>query len=304
MATPIVLKGQRVGRIRASFILFRETFRFFWADKEMIWIPVIASIFQLFLIGLLVLFVLIPAGVFDESTSETTALTAIEYGYVLVFYIIGAFTIACTQAAITHIVYTRIHGGNATLASGFGIAYKHAGSLFVWACVTSTVGLVLRAIAERSQLLVKLLVMLLGAAWSVLTYFVVPAIVIDNRSAFSAIKHSGVTFKRTWGETIVTNISFSLAMLVAFFALVVVLIGLIVMLGGNTGALIVCGVVFIFTIIVMVLISTVLDSVLRVLLFVYANEGVVPENFNRELLENMLARTATIAPVAQNNTVV
>lgn len=303
MANPIVLGGQRVGRLRASFILFKETFRFFWADKEMLWVPIITSIMQLFLIGLLVITVVIPSGMFADVETETAALTPVEYAYVFLFYVIGAFTVACTQAAITHIVYTRVHGGNATLGSGLHAATAHAGNLFIWACITSTVGLVLRAIAERSAWLMKLLVAILGTAWSVLTYFVVPAIVIDQKSAFDAIGHSGTIFKRTWGETIVTNISFSLAILVSFFVLVVVLIGLMVVSGGAVEVLFVCGGIFIVAILIIILLSSVLDSVLRTLLYVYANEGTVPQNFNRELLESMLARTQVVAETPNQTTV-
>jgi len=291
MATPIILNGQRVGRVRASFILLKETFRFFWADKEMLWIPVITSIAQLFLIGLAVVFVIIPAGLFSDVESNTSSFQSVEYLYLFLFYVIGAFSIAFTQAAITYIVYTRIHGGDATLGSGLRTAWAHAGSLFVWACITSTVGIILRAIAERSGLLVKLLVMVLGATWSVLTYFVVPAIITgDDKSAFTAIRQSGTVFKRTWGETIVTNISFGLAITLSFFILVIALIGLNVIFIGSIEIMFVSGIIFIFVILGIGLLSSVLGSVLRTLLYVYANEGTVPQDFNRELLENMLAR--------------
>ena len=302
MSQSIVLNGQKIGRMRASFILFKETFRFFWADKEMIWVPIITSLMQLFLIGLAVVTVIIPAGIFNSADTETTGLTLFEYGYVFLFYVIGAFTVSFTQATITHIVYTRVHGGNATLGNGLRVACAHAGNLFVWACITSTVGLILRAIAERSQLLMKLLVMVLGAVWSVLTYFVVPAIIIDNKSAVSGIRHSGTVFKRTWGETIVSNISFSLVMFVMFFVLAIAFVGLVVVTGGSAGMVVVSGSIFMIAIFVLILIHSVLDSVLRTLLYVYANEGTVPVDFNRELLENMLARKEVVSEIPVKTT--
>ncbi len=300
---PIVLNGQKVGRLRASFILLKETLRFFWADKEMLWIPIITSIMQLFLIGVAVITVVIPSGIFSAIESETATLTPAEYGYMFLFYVIGAFSVAFAQAAITHIVYTRVHGGNATLGSGLSVACSHAGSLFIWACITSTVGMILRAIAERSQLFMKIIVAILGVAWSVLTYFVVSAIVIEKKDALDAIRHSGVTFRRTWGETLVTNISFSLAIIVGFLVLTIALIGLIVVSGGSVEVLIISGILFIVAILVMSLVSSVLDSVLRTLLYVYANEGTVPPNFNRELLESMLTRKAVDSGIPSQTTV-
>ncbi len=285
MSTPIIIEGKQVGKFRASFLLFKETFRFLLADKEMMWVPIITGIIQMFFIGTFVV-------LFDLGTvfSETEVITGAQYGYVLVLYIICAFTIAYAQATIAHIVYTRIHGGDATLGEGIKVAGAHASALFVWACITSTIGLLLRMVAERSQLLARIFIALLGAMWSVLTYFVVPAIIIDKKSPFAAIRHSGSVFKRTWGETLVTNISFGFVFLVAIFALVFVLIGFIFLAGGSPLSMFIGIGVFLVSIFGLVLLSSVLDSVLRTLLYVYASEQVIPQNFSKELLEGMLVR--------------
>lgn len=298
MSQPIIIGGQRIGRFKASRLLFHEAFRFLWSDKEMLWIPLIALALQLFLIGLFVVVVCIPAGLFARGAESTQTLTGFEYLLLFVLYVIGAFTLALAQASIAHIVYTRVRGGDATLGEGIKVALSHAGSLFVWSCITSTVGIVLRAIAERSQLLMKIVVAIIGVAWSVLTYFVVPAIVIDKKSPVDAIKHSGSVFKRTWGETLVTNVSLGLAFLGFYVVLIIVLVGLIVVSDGNTGIVVVGGIIFVVSLLITILLSSVLDSVLRTILYVYANEQVVPENFNRELLESMLVRKSGTTPTA------
>lgn len=286
---PVVLNGKQVGRLRASYILFKESFRFVWSDKEMLLVPIIASILQLFLIGVALIFVIIPSGIFTESEAETTY-SAIQYAYLFIFYVISAFTIACSQAVITHIVYVRAHNGDATLWSGIKVAGKHSFSLLVWACITSTVGIVLRAITERSTLFVKIFTMFVGAAWSVLTYFVVVAIVVDNKSVFSAIGHSGNVFKRTWGETLASNISLGLTFLVFYMVLIFALIGFLFVFGAGPGAVLLSALLFFVVVLITILLNSVLNSVLRTLLYVYASEQIVPSNFNRELLEHMLVR--------------
>ena len=301
MSVPIVIGGKKIGRMRASFLLFKETFRFFWADKEMIWVPVITGFFQLFIIGACGVALVLSGFSVDEEVEQT--LTGVQYVYILLMYIMCAFTIAYSQATITHIVYTRVHGGDATLWQGLKIAGSHVGALFIWASITSTVGILLRMVAERSQLLVRILIALLGAMWSVLTYFVVPAIVIDGMSPVTAIGHSGNVFKRTWGETFITNISLGFAFIIPIFVLIFVLIGFHVLVGiGPISFLISLG-VFSFSIIVIILLSSVLDSVLRTLLYVYASEQVVPHNFNRELLESILARKTVVEQVPSQTAV-
>lgn len=295
---PIVLNGQRIGRFRASKLLFTETFRFFWADREMLWVPFIALIAQFFILGVAVVAVCIPAGMFAEG-AENVPLTVPEYAALLVLYVVSAFVLAFSQAVITHVVYTRIHGGDATLGDGMKVATSHAAALFVWACITSTVGILLRAIAERSQLLVKILVAVMGAMWSVLTYFVVPAIVIDKKSAFGAISHSGSVFKRTWGETLIANISLGLVFAAFFFVIIFALIGFAFVVKVSFIMVLVAGGVLILAIILASLLSAVLESVLRTLLYVYASEHIVPQNFNKELLESMLGRRPVSTPIPE-----
>ncbi len=295
---PIVLGGQKIGRFRASKLLFTETFRFFWADREMLWVPFLALIAQFFILGVAIVAVCIPAGMFAEG-AENVPLTVPEYGALFVLYVVSAFVLAFSQAVITHIVYTRIHGGDATLGDGIKVASSHMTALFVWACITSTVGILLRSIAERSQLLVKILVAVMGTMWSVLTYFVVPAIVIDKKSAFNAIGHSGNVFKRTWGETLIANISLGLVFAAFFFVLIFALIGVAVFANVSFEFVLLGGGVLIVAIILASLLSTVLESVLRTLLYVYASEHIVPQNFNQELLESMLGRRSVVSPIPE-----
>lgn len=297
--TPVVLGGQKIGRFRASRLLFTETFRFFWADREMFWVPLIALIAQLFILGVALFTVCIPAGMFAEG-GENVTLKASEYGFLFVFYIISAFVLAFSQAVITHIVYTRIHGGDATLSDGIKVASANTASLFVWACITSTVGILLRSIAERSQLLTKVLVAIVGTMWSVLTYFVVPAIVIDKKSPFSAISHSGSVFKRTWGETLIANISLGLVFVAFFFVIIFALIGFMFLVNMSAGAIVMAGGILVVVVIIASLLSAVLESVLRTLLYVYASENIVPQNFNRELLESMLGRKPVSMPISDS----
>lgn len=288
--------------MRASILLFKETFRFFWADKEMLWVPIITLLLQLVIFGVaVVVCVLTGFPPDEESTKVFDSQDAFMLLGALIFYTACAFTVVSAQATITHIVYTRIHGGDASLGQGIGVAIKNAGTLLLWALITSTVGLILRMIAERSALLMKIVVAIIGVAWSVLTYFTVSAIIIDKKPATEAIKHSGTVFRRTWGETIVTNISFGLAFFLFYVVLIFGIVGALAASGaflGSQGLLyvsIICGVVFVLAVIGSIILSSVLDSVLRTLLYVYASENITPTNFNAELLEKMLARKSVPA---------
>ncbi len=265
-------------------------------DKEMLMVPIIALIIQLFLLGASAI-VLFSLGFFKVLEDEGSKVSPEEYVFVFVAYVISAFMVAWTQAAIAHIVYTRAHGGDATLGQGLGRATGLWPALLLWSIITSTVGIILRSIAERSGTLGRIVTGLLGATWAVLTYFVVPSIVIGKRSALAAVSDSTTVFKRTWGETFVTNISFSLVIVLAFLSYVAVLVGVGFLSGWSVGIAIAILLLFVAGLITLSLVSATLSSILRTLLYIYASEQITPTNFNKELLDQMLVkRGSTLQP--------
>lgn len=285
----LVLHGKPVGSIKAGWILFKESFRFMWADKEMLWLPVISLFANLFLLGFVVALIVVAAFAFSPEVFEQYP---VEYFFIFLLYVTGAFVLAFSQAAVAHLVFVRAHGGDATLKEALIKAFSHWGGLLLWSLITATVGIILRVIYDRSKLLGQVITALIGSAWNILTYFVVPAIVIDNQGPFDSIKKSAMVFRQTWGETLVSNISFgaifTIAHLLVLFACGgIVIAGLLI----SSISLVVVGFILTFVwIITFSLVASSISAVLRVLLYIYATEGTVPANFDRELLEKMLAR--------------
>jgi len=305
MATPIIVNGKRIGRWRASILLLRESWRFLSADKELMLIPLFTTFLNLVLFGLLFLVVAAVSRSFGVPVFTGDTLQNLDYAFLFGFYVIGAFTLALAQAATVHTVYTRIHGGDATLGESLKTAFSHSGTLFVWALITSTVGIILQAISQRSQLLGKIVAGLLGAGWAVITFFVIPSIVITKKSAFESIPHSLATFKRTWGETLVSNIGLGLAFLLMYLVATAAVVGLII--GGtqlgNSFLIVVAIVLGVSWIIVASLAQSALQGILKTLLYVYATEDRVPSNFNCELLEAMLVRQKPAEAATTSNVI-
>ncbi len=301
MASSIIIDGKPVGRIKAGWMLFKESYRFFRADKEMLWIPVITSCISIGLTVLLcaVAFFVGFHGSFDALKHTTGNTSHMGYLFMFCMYVIGAFTLALSEAGIAHIVYTRIKGGDATLTQGLQSAFSHWLSLLVWSAITSTVGIVLQMIADKSKIFMSIVVALMGAAWSAITYFVVPTMVIDNKSAFASIPHSASVFKKTWGETLVSNASLGVVFLLFdVFALLIsgLLIGVAVSI--NAMWLVILIVVLLFVVLFLgALLQSTLGGVIKTLLYVYASEGIVPETFNRELLGQLLGSATNSAPL-------
>ena len=300
MAQKIELDGRPVGRLKAGWILFKESWRYLQSDTEIVAIPLIAAILNILFFGVLMaaFFYLVLSGTLSISTEGEPA-TIAEYFFYFCFYVIGAFTLAISQAGVAHTVYTRAHGGDATLLDSLKVAFVHSGSLFLWALITSTVGLILRIIAERSKIIGRIVVSLVGVAWAVVTYFVVPGIVLGKKSAPAAIGHSAQVFKRTWGETVVTNVSLGVVFLLIYLLVIICFIGLGIFLAATQSGTIITVLIvfFVITLICISLVQSALEGIIKTLLYIYATEGTYPPNFNPELLEKMLARKDGQNPV-------
>jgi hypothetical protein len=67
-----------------------------------------------------------------------------------------------------------MRGGNPTVADGLNSAGARLFEIAGWALVSASVGLFLRAIEERSRLVGRIVAGLLGMAWGITSYLVIP----------------------------------------------------------------------------------------------------------------------------------
>lgn len=303
MKTPIIIGGQKIGRLKASFLLFKEAWRFLRADKELLLVPIISMVMSLALLGVLTTIAVLMSGSAATLFAFEGSLSLPQYAYIFGVYVISALSLAVAQAIIVHIVYVRAHGGDATLGQGFARALSIFWPLLLWSLITSTVGIILRAVSERSQLIGKIVAWVLGAAWAILTFFVVPVILLEKQSPIAAVRESAKIFKQTWGETLVANVTLGLVFLMAHLVVLGSFIGLIIFGAStqNTFVLIAAIVAVIVWLILATLVNSALQGILKTLLYIYAAENSVPENFNRELLESMLVRQGVVAVPPQTH---
>ena len=79
------------------------------------------------------------------------------------------------------------------------------------ALLAATVGYLLRAIEERLSIVGRLVVGLIGVAWSVVTYLVVPVLAVERVGPFPAVRRSAELLTKSWGPALVGNLSLGLA---------------------------------------------------------------------------------------------
>ncbi len=297
---PLTYHGEPIGRIKASWLLVKESFRFLRADAELVFVPVISGIILVILFAFLLIAVL-ATGLVNVISGETLWSTQ---AIVLLFggYLVTTFAVTLTQAMVTHTVYIRAQSGNASLGESFKAALSHTPSLFFWSVIQSTVGVILRLIAERSERLGRIVSAMLGVGWTLITFFVVPAIMIDKKKAYHAITHSAQVFKSTWGEALVTSVSIGLIFLLAHVTMLIFL-ALAIVLGAQLDqplVMILGVIVWVLWLFAAIAVEHVLRAIVRTLLYVYATTPHDATNFDAELLGLILGRgnrAVTSSPV-------
>jgi hypothetical protein len=212
----------------------------------------------------------------------------IVYGGMFLLYVAVYFVMIFFNAAIVACALQRMSGSDPTIRSGLAAAWNRLPQILGWALVTSTVGLILRAIEERVGIIGQIVVALLGMTWTVTAFLVVPVLVNEGRGPFDAYSESVQMLKRSWGEQIIGNVSFTLI----FMAVGIVPVGLVILatMTGSQPATDAALVVCVAYMIVAALVQSTLQAIYQAAVYRYARNGSAPEGFAPELLAGSFRR--------------
>ncbi|MEO8482765.1 MAG: DUF6159 family protein, partial [Acidobacteriota bacterium] len=260
-----------MGRIGRSFQLVGQSYRVLMQDKELMVLPLMSGLIVLALVAAMAVGFGLSGAQFQQRGPETYIPIFLMY---VVAYSVGLFF----QAAVVAGAIERMRGGDPTIGSALGAASRRIGPILMWAVVAATVGTLLRMVQDRVGFLGKIVVAIAGAAWSLATFFVVPVLVLEDRSMRESFTRSVSIFKTTWGETMVGGVTLGMAGLCAWVTLIAVTGLLAYLIGVAAVAFFVIGAVAL-----MVLFNT-LNGVYLASLYRYATEGEPPAGFDAALL--------------------
>jgi len=120
--------------------------------------------------------------------------------------IVGLFIIGLVSqmfaATLIAAANERLDGGSFTMGQAFSKATSRTPSILGWSAINSTVGVVLQAVRDKAGFLGDIAAGLVGAAWNVVTWLVLPIIVVEGVGPIVAIKKSANLLKTTWGENL------------------------------------------------------------------------------------------------------
>ena len=259
--------------VKASAAVLRD-------DKELLWFPVISSIAAL-LVAATFLVPSLMAGLFDDGAGPVS----IVVGFL--FYLSQYFVIFFFNSALVGAAMIRLEGGDPTVADGLRIARERIGPILGYAAIAAVVGLLIRALEERSEWLGALVARLLGAAWTISTFLVVPVLVARNVGPIDAIKESFALLKKSWGENLIGNVGLGFAFGLLTLLAVLLGAGLVVATAlalGATAAFLVGGVA-VLAVIMLAVTQAALAGIYQAAVYRFAVDGQAPAGFDGAALQ-------------------
>ena len=260
-----------MGRFARSWQIFKASWRVLRSRKELAVFPLLSG-----LATLVVAASFLTPALFTIRDSASDRPTAASYLLFLGFYLVTAYVTIFFNAALISQANVALSGGDPSVAGGLRVAGANWLRILPWALLSATVSLVLRAIEERLGFLGRIVIGLIGMAWQLVTYLVLPVLVLEGIGTRDSVKRSADMFKRTWGENVLGNAGIGVISFLAFLP-GVALIALGVSAGGAT--LLACVVVAVLWLIVVAIASAALSGIYQTALYRYAADGAVAPAF-------------------------
>jgi hypothetical protein len=257
-------------RIRRSWALAKASYGVLRADRELVIFPLISFVaLVIVLIAFAVPLALV--GIADLDTGELSPVgIALSFGLYVVAYTVAFFF----NTALVGAAMIRLNGGDPTLGDGIRVAMSRLPAIIGYALIAATVGMILRWISERAGIVGSIVAGLLGFAWSVATFLVVPVLVVEGVGPVAAVKRSGGLLRKTWGEQLIGGFGLGLVFSLIMFGVGLLGVLVIVGLGAISETLLVVGIFgLVLALGAIALVASALGGIYTAAVYRYATTG-------------------------------
>jgi len=199
-------------RIARSFSLAKSSFNVLMNDKKLLLFPLLSGVAWILIMAVIfapLTWALAVGGLLVAKNADGDPQTNWVVVLLLVFavYYVSWFVVIFCNSALVSCALMHFNGEKPTLGDGFRAAGARIPQILLWCLVASTVSVLLKMIESgKDNYVGRFIAQLLGAAWAVMTFFVVPILVVEKVGPFEAIKRSCGVLKKTWGEALIGNL--------------------------------------------------------------------------------------------------
>ena len=273
-----------MGKISRTWSLMGMSWRILMEDKKILLFPLMSlmsclAVAATFIVPLVMTHKWQPPAA-DAATRQQIA----YYGFLFLYYYCNYFVIVFFNASLVSYIVMRMNGDSPTIGDAFSASLARLPLIAGWAFIAATVGLILKAIEDRSDKIGQIVAAVLGGAWALVTFLVIPVLVVEQKNPFSALKESTMLLKQTWGERIGMRISFS----AITFLLMIPAFGILVLgiMAHNLAILLACLGMFVLYILLLSLVQSALEAIFQTAIYFYARHSMVPAGFDESVLQS------------------
>ena len=281
-----------MSRFQRSWDLFKKSVSVMIQHKQLLVFPIVILVLTLCILALFitpVVMMFVAQGVHAAATdrqAEVQGFGALAGLYFILIYFVSMFSATFFNVAFYHEIMEALQGRPVSIGNGLRFASTRWKSILLWSLFAGLIGYIIRALEQKFGLFGRIIMALVGTAWSVACIFVIPVIIQDEATfnPIEILKKSVSTLKRTWGESLIGYVGISLASwLVLVFSLF--------WLGGTVAMAVflnsiwlgvLAGAGWLITIIIFSYLTSVANQIFRCALFLYATTGAMPQPFDAD----------------------
>jgi len=277
-----------MGKFARSWELMKASAGVLRSDKSLLVFPLLSGLCSLVVMASF----LIPVAAMTVEGARLGVqykhgLSTASWTLLFAFYLVQYFVIIFFNTALAGVALKRLRGEQVGVGEGLALAGSRFGAILGYALIAATVGLLLRMLQERLGLIGRFIVGLIGLAWTVATFLVVPVLAGEGVGPVDAVKRSVELLRRTWGENLFGNAGLSVVFGLIGFLLALASVALVV--GAFATHSVVAGVtavaIVVLAFIVLALVQSSLQGIYAAALYRYAEEGEAGAGFPPALLE-------------------
>ena len=173
------------------------------------------------------------------TKTEDGKMSPAYMAFVFLGYMGISIIVTFWNSAIVANAHIRLTGGDPKFMDGISAAMKRFHLIVIWGVIAGTVGLLLKmlnAAAKDSKhggaQAVAMILNIIGAAiWWMMTFFIIPHLIIEGKGVKESLKSSKNMFFKTWGENVTSGIGIGLIASLPILLIVIVSAGMMATLG-------------------------------------------------------------------------
>jgi len=305
-----------MNKFQRSWQLFKSSLAVMRKDKQLLLFPILTTACTL-LIGLLFLFPIAfkPTGHNYVSEAHWKAVGSTLYDthsadysnrdgnngqmairnvkplalvYFGVTYFASMFVATFFNVAFYQQILNALNGEAVSIGAGLRFAAMKWKPILMWTLFAGLVGYIIKALEQRFGLVGRLVMRLVGTAWSIACVFVIPVLIASEKSTnpLSVLKKSALILKNTWGESLIgyAGVSFGSAIILL---LSLVWLGAGIAISVSLQLYWLLGLVIVAWLAAVVLwayVMSVASQIFRCALFLYAANGTLPAPYTNEMV--------------------